>query len=165
VDRAVGATPRAAVIALGSNLGDRHAAIAYARNRLSTVLSNIIQSTAVETEPQGEGVGGQPLYLNAVLTGVTTLDARSLVDTLLDIERGFGRERPYANAPRTLDLDLILLGDEIIDEPGLQVPHPRFRERFFVLGPLAEIASTMRDPVTGLSVSELLKRLLRDETC
>jgi 2-amino-4-hydroxy-6-hydroxymethyldihydropteridine diphosphokinase len=163
VDRAVGA-PRTAAIALGSNLGDRRAAIAYARNRLSTVLSNIIQSTVEETEPEGEGVGGQPLYLNAVLTGVTTLDARSLLDTLLEIEREFGRERSFANAPRTLDLDLILLGDEVVDAPDLKVPHPRFRERFFVLGPLAEIASAMRDPVTGLSVVELLKRLLRDET-
>jgi 2-amino-4-hydroxy-6-hydroxymethyldihydropteridine diphosphokinase len=163
VDRAVGA-PRTAAIAVGSNLGDRHAAIAYARNRLSTVLSNIIQSTIEETEPEGEGVGGQPLYLNAVLTGVTTLDARSLLDILLEIEREFGRERSFANAPRTLDLDLILLGDEVVDAPDLKVPHPRFRERFFVLGPLAEIASAMRDPVTGLSVAELLKRLLRDET-
>jgi 2-amino-4-hydroxy-6-hydroxymethyldihydropteridine diphosphokinase len=164
VDRAVGAAPRRVAIALGSNLGDRYAAIAYARDRLSSVLSNIVLSTVVETEPQGEGVEGQPLYLNAVLTGLTTLDARALLDTLLDIERGYGRERPRVNAPRTLDLDLILLGDEVVDEPGLKVPHPRFRERFFVLGPLAEIASTMRDPVTRLSVSELLQRLLRDET-
>ena len=61
-------------------------------------------------------------------------------------------------------LDLILLGDEVIDEPGLQVPHPRFRTRFFVLGPLAEVAADLRDPVTGLRVGELLRRLLRDQT-
>ncbi len=96
-------------------------------------------------------------------TGTTALDARSLLDELLAIERDFGRERPYPGAARTLDLDLILLGDDIIDEPGLQVPHPRFRTRFFVLGPLAEIAPDLRDPVTGGRVADLLKRLLRDE--
>jgi 2-amino-4-hydroxy-6-hydroxymethyldihydropteridine diphosphokinase len=164
VDRAVAGTPRTAAIALGSNLGDRARAIVFARDQLAGLLSNLVLSAVVETEPEGEGLGDQPLYLNAAITGVTGLDARSLLDALLDIERAFGRERPYVGAPRTLDLDLILLGDETIDEPGLHVPHPRFRDRFFVLGPLAEIASNMRDPVTGLSVSGLLQRLLHDQT-
>ena len=106
----------------------------------------------------------QPNYLNAVLVGDTTLDARELLDLLLEIERERGRERLYAGAPRTLDLDLLMVGDEVIDEPGLQLPHPRFRERFFVLGPMAEVAPDLRDPVTGLRVGELLRRLLRDET-
>jgi 2-amino-4-hydroxy-6-hydroxymethyldihydropteridine diphosphokinase len=79
------------------------------------------------------------------------------------IEQAFGRERPYAGAPRTLDLDLVLLGDEVVDEPGLHVPHPRFRERFFVLGPLAQLAPDVRDPITGLRAGELLRNLLRDE--
>ena len=82
---------------------------------------------------------------------------------LLDIEQAYGRERPFPGAARTLDLDLILVGDAREDSPGLQVPHPRFRERFFVLGPLAEIAPDLTDPVTGLKVSELLRKLLRDE--
>ncbi|HEY7501358.1 MAG TPA: 2-amino-4-hydroxy-6-hydroxymethyldihydropteridine diphosphokinase, partial [Vicinamibacterales bacterium] len=81
----------------------------------------------------------------------------------LETERRFGRERPYEGAPRTLDLDLILVDDLIVDEPDLKVPHPRFRSRFFVLGPLAEIAAGMRDPVTGMRVGELLQRLLRDD--
>jgi 2-amino-4-hydroxy-6-hydroxymethyldihydropteridine diphosphokinase len=95
--------------------------------------------------------------------GETTLNARELLDLLLDVEAERGRERPYVGAPRTLDLDLVLLGDEVVDEPGLQVPHPRFRERFFVLGPLAEVAPDFRDPVSGLRVTELLRLLLRDQ--
>ncbi len=155
---------RTVVIAFGSNLGDRRAAIAFAAERLASLVSNLQLSDLIETEPEGEGLEGQPLFLNAVATGETSLDARSLLDALLGIERAFGRERPFHGAPRTLDLDLILLGNEIIHEAGLDVPHPRFRERFFVLGPLAEIAPEAVDPVTGLRVGELLRKLLRDES-
>jgi 2-amino-4-hydroxy-6-hydroxymethyldihydropteridine diphosphokinase len=151
-------------IAIGSNLGDRHAAIAFAAERLSSFIGNPSLSTLIETEAEGVPVGTQPMYLNAVLAGETGLPARQLLDSLLAIEREYGRERPYQGAPRTLDLDLVLLGDEVVNEPGLHVPHPRFRERFFVLGPLAEVASDLRDPVTGMSVSQLLQRLLKDES-
>ena len=151
-----------AVIAIGSNLGDRRAAVAFAAARLSTILDAVTLSETVETEPEGEGLSDQPLYLNAVAVGETALGARALLDELMSIESAFGRERSYQGAPRTLDLDLVLLGDEVIEEPGLQVPHPRFRERFFVLGPLAQVAPDLRDPITGLRVGELLKRLLRD---
>jgi 2-amino-4-hydroxy-6-hydroxymethyldihydropteridine diphosphokinase len=155
---------RTAVIALGSNLGDRRAAIAFAVDRLSSHVSGLVLSDVIETEPEGEGLEGQPLYLNAVIVGETTLQARDLLDALLAIERDFGRERPHRGAARTLDLDLVLFGEEIIDEPGLHIPHPRFRDRFFVLGPLAGIAPEIRDPVTGLRVGELLRKLLRDES-
>jgi 2-amino-4-hydroxy-6-hydroxymethyldihydropteridine diphosphokinase len=137
--------------------------MAFAAEHLSAILTNSALSDIVETAPEGEGLEHQPLYLNAVIVGDTTLTPRALLDALLDIERAFGRERPYAGAPRTLDLDLIMLGDELVEEPDLQVPHPRFRERFFVLGPLAQIAPDVRDPVTGLRVGELLRNLLRDE--
>jgi 2-amino-4-hydroxy-6-hydroxymethyldihydropteridine diphosphokinase len=152
-----------AVIAVGSNLGDRRAAMAFAAEHLAAILSNLTLSDVVETEPEGEAVEGDPLFLNAVMVGETALSARSLLEELMNIERAFGRERPYAGAPRTLDLDLIMLGEDRVDEPDLQLPHPRFRERFFVLGPLAQIAPDVRDPVTGLRVGELLRNLLRDE--
>lgn len=153
-----------AVVAIGSNLGDRRAAIRQAVERLGPILSDIRLSDIIETEPEGEGLEGQPLYLNAVLVGETSRAARELLDELLVIERELGRTRPAAGAARTLDLDLVLLGDLVLEEPGLTLPHPRFRERFFVLGPLAEVAPDMRDPVTGLHVWELLRTLLRDRS-
>jgi 2-amino-4-hydroxy-6-hydroxymethyldihydropteridine diphosphokinase len=155
---------RKAVIAVGSNLGDRRAAVAFAAERLAAILTDSSLSELIETEPAGEGLGDQPLYLNAVIVGDTKLAARDLLDTLLAIEHAFGRERPFPAAARTLDLDLVLLGEEVVDEPGLQVPHPRFRQRFFVLGPLAQVAPDVRDPVTGLRAGELLRNLLRDGT-
>lgn len=150
-------------IALGSNLGDRRAALAFATARLAAVVTGLTISDYIETEPEGRGLERQPLYLNGVAVGETSLTARELIETLLRIERDYGRDRPYPGAPRTLDLDLILLGDDIVEEPGLQVPHPRFRDRFFVLGPLAEVAPDMVDPVSRLKVSELLRKLLRDD--
>jgi 2-amino-4-hydroxy-6-hydroxymethyldihydropteridine diphosphokinase len=82
-----------------------------------------------------------------------------MLEVLQAIESSFGRGRPYLGAPRTLDLDLILYGGEVIEMPGLIVPHPRFRDRRFVLEPLAELAPEWIDPVTGKTVAELLKEL------
>ncbi len=151
-------------IALGANLGNRRAALDFAVGRLSQLFAGLIVSDYIETEPEGEGLQDQPLYLNAVAVGETTLPAGDILDRLLAIERAYGRERPYPGAARTLDLDLILLGNAIEVTSNLSVPHPRFRERFFVLGPLAEIAPDLIDPVTGLKVWELLRNLLRDES-
>jgi 2-amino-4-hydroxy-6-hydroxymethyldihydropteridine diphosphokinase len=102
------------------------------------------------------GAGDQPRYLNGAAVGRTGLEPRALLDALLALERRLGRTRPYPGAPRTIDLDLILYGDTILDEPGITVPHPRFRDRLFVLEPLAEIAPEWIDPVTGSSVRALL---------
>jgi 2-amino-4-hydroxy-6-hydroxymethyldihydropteridine diphosphokinase len=143
--------------ALGANLGDREGYLRGALAALAPLVSELRVSTFHETEPVG--VGEQPRFLNAAATGRTTLPARDLLDRFLDIERHFGRTRPREGAPRTLDLDLILYGGQIADEPDLEVPHPRFRERLFVLEPLAEVASDWVDPVTGRTVGELLASL------
>jgi len=141
-------------IALGSNLGDRRAHLEYAIDALGLDLDDIKVSSFLETEPLGVGEEHGP-YLNAALVGWTRLSARDVLDRLLDIEEERGRVRPYPMAPRTLDLDLILYGEEVINESGLRVPHPQFRDRGFVLRPLAEIAPEMIDPVTGKTVGEL----------
>ena len=146
-------------IALGSNLGDRDAHLSGAIAALTPVLSHLRVSSFHETEPV-DMVGPQPMFLNAAAVGESTLSAPAILDVLLAVEQGFGRERPYERAPRTIDLDLILYGDAVISTPGLTVPHPRFRERRFVLEPLAEIAPDWVDPVTGKTVSELLRLVL-----
>ena len=144
-----------AAIALGSNLGDRQAALQDAIARLGEHLDTLTVSDFFDTAP--EGVEGQPRFLNAAAVGGWTGGARPLLDVLMAIERSAGRERPYPGAPRTLDLDLILLGPSVVDEPDLVVPHPRFREREFVLAPLCQIAPGLVDPVTGRTVAELYR--------
>jgi 2-amino-4-hydroxy-6-hydroxymethyldihydropteridine diphosphokinase len=142
-----------AAIALGSNLGDRESHLAFAVRQLRDLLTGMRVSSWHETAPVG--VAPQPNFLNGAVVGQTTLDARALLDRLHGVEQARGRRRPHDGAARTLDLDLILFGADVIDEPGLQVPHPRFRERLFVLEPLAEIAGAWVDPVTGSTVGEL----------
>lgn len=144
-------------VALGSNVGDRHAILTGAIAALRPFISKLRASSFYDTPYIGADV--QPPVLNAAVAGATTLGPHALLERLLATEQAFGRTRPYGGAPRTLDLDLILYGDRLIDEPGLVVPHPRFRERRFVLEPLAEVAGGWCDPVTGRSIDELLAAL------
>lgn len=143
-------------IALGSNLGDRRGHIEWAALHLSRLLTDLRLSAVFETEPVGVP-DIQPPYLNAVLVGATMMAGRDLLDLLMVLERRRGRTRTSYRGARTLDLDLILYGDDVIDAEGLTVPHPRFRDRLFVLQPLADLAPAMRDPVTGKTVQELLE--------
>jgi 2-amino-4-hydroxy-6-hydroxymethyldihydropteridine diphosphokinase len=146
--------PARVAIALGSNIGDREGHLNWAIERLRDSLANLRVSSVIETEPVGVP-DTQPPYLNAAVVGETALPPGDLMRLLLELERQRGRTRTASRAARTLDLDLILYGDLTIDDPGLVVPHPRFRERAFVLQPLAEIAPDWIDPMTGLSVRQL----------
>jgi 2-amino-4-hydroxy-6-hydroxymethyldihydropteridine diphosphokinase len=133
-----------AYVGLGSNLGDREALIRQA----ASLLGARRLSTIIETEPWG--YEDQPRFLNAVAELQTRLAARELLEELLEVERTLGRERTGPRyGPRTVDLDLLLYGDETIEEPGLVVPHPRLAERRFVLEPLAELVPTRRIPGNG----------------
>jgi 2-amino-4-hydroxy-6-hydroxymethyldihydropteridine diphosphokinase len=144
-------------VALGSNIGDRAAHLDHAVSRLSEFLADLRVSRFYTTVPVG-APGPQSLFLNAAAVGDASLTPREILERLLVIEQERNRARPYPNAARTLDLDLILYGAMTIDEPGLVVPHPRFRERRFVLEPLAEIAPAMMDPGTQLTIAELFER-------
>lgn len=139
-----------AYIALGSNVGDRHANIAAALERLRSAagITDVRVSGCIETKPV-DCPPGSPDFLNAVAEVETSLAPRQLFSRLQKIEQALGRVRGERNAPRTIDLDLILYGDSTIDEPDLVVPHPRTRERRFVLDPLLELAPGIRDPKTG----------------
>ncbi|MEW5982189.1 MAG: 2-amino-4-hydroxy-6-hydroxymethyldihydropteridine diphosphokinase [Acidobacteriota bacterium] len=143
-------------IALGSNLDQPHAHLQHAVRRLGVVLGRFAVSSFIETLP--EHGADQPRYLNGAARGDWPGDARALLRELQAIEQERGRRRVRQGDSRTLDLDLILFGDAIIHEPGLVVPHPRFRRRGFVLRPLAEVAPEMVDPVTGLCVRALYEQ-------
>ena len=149
--------PRIA-IAIGSNVGDRRAHVEWAFARLREHLADVRASAILETEPV-DVPGEQGLFLNAAVTGETAIEPAAVVELLLRLEQERGRDRPFPRAPRTLDLDLILYGDRIVQAPGVEIPHPRFRDRRFVLEPLAEVGGDMPDPVTGLTVRQLLDRL------
>ena len=133
-----------AYIGLGSNLGDRESLL----RRAAELIGAVRLSEVRETEPWG--LEQQPRFLNAVAEIETTLAPRRLLDHLLDVEARLGRERIGPKwGPRTIDLDLLLYGDETVDEPGLVVPHPRLLEREFVLEPLADLVPWLKIPGNG----------------
>ena len=129
-------------VALGANLGDARATVSDAIAALDSLpQTRLLRASALYRSAPWEASG--PDFINAVAAVETGLDAHELLRALQALELQAGRERPYRNAPRTLDLDLLLYGDAVIDKPDLSVPHPRLRERAFVLLPLAEIAPAL----------------------
>lgn len=146
------------ILALGSNLGDRMAYLRQAvRNLRECVVvsrvSSVVESPAREVErgpPQGP-------YLNVVLRGRTRLEPGRLLEACQELETRAGRTRTFEKAPRTLDVDILFYDDRVIRRPGLQVPHPRWKERDFVLVPLREVAAEWTDPESCRTVEEIAR--------
>ena len=151
-----------AYIGLGSTLGDRETNLRSALLKLGELPQTrlVRESSFIETEPVDSPDGSGP-FINGVAELETSLSPRDLLEGLLGIERDLGRDRrgQSRNAPRTLDLDLLLYGEQLIDEPDLQVPHPRMSEREFVLWPLLQIASRLSDPRTGEPFADAYQKL------
>jgi 2-amino-4-hydroxy-6-hydroxymethyldihydropteridine diphosphokinase len=142
-----------AYVGVGANLGDREATI---RAALAALPDVVAVSELRETAPVG--VVDQPPFLNGAAALETELSPRELLDALLEVERRLGRERRERWGPRTIDLDLLLHGDDVLDEPGLTVPHPRLHERRFALEPLLDLDPDLVVPGRG-RVIDLLARL------
>jgi 2-amino-4-hydroxy-6-hydroxymethyldihydropteridine diphosphokinase len=152
--------PAQAYVGLGANLGDRLGSLRAAVDRLDAVpgVRVVACSPVYETAPQGP-ITAQPPFLNAVCAVATALAPRDLLQRLLEVERALGRVRDVPQGPRTIDLDLLLCGAAVVDEPDLTVPHPRLGARAFVLRPLLDLEPDLRHPVTGAPLREACARL------
>lgn len=142
-------------LSLGSNIGDRQSALQTAVDKLQskdfriTKISSLFETAAIEYTAQAD-------FLNCALEAETELLPMRLLQRVASIERQMGRKRIIAKGPRTIDIDILLHGNAVIDTPQLQVPHPRMTERRFVLEPLAEIAPEVRHPVLRRTIRGLL---------
>ncbi|MEA2162781.1 MAG: 2-amino-4-hydroxy-6-hydroxymethyldihydropteridine diphosphokinase [Thermoanaerobaculia bacterium] len=143
--------PYSVLVALGSNLGDRDRSLRKAIEELRKIISVVRISPFIETEPI-DAPPGSPRFLNAVVAGYTDLDPQSLLDAMLAIESRLGRRRTIRNAPRVIDLDLILHSAHLMQTRELTLPHPRYLGRDFVREPLRKLGLGWRDPSTGESL-------------
>lgn len=142
-------------LSLGSNIGDREDMLRSAIEALPAAGVAVARvSSLYETEPRD--LPNQPWFLNLIAECRTELFPVQLLGRLQRIERQLGRKRTVPKGPRTIDIDIILFGNSTVQTPALQIPHPRFRERRFVLAPLKELAPDLRDPVTRRTITELL---------
>jgi len=150
--------PVRAVIALGSNIDEPERQVNRAFDEIAAMPQTklVAKSRLHRTKPVG--YAGQPDFVNACALVETGLAPRALLDNLLDLEKRHGRVRTIRNGPRTLDLDIVLYGDKVVDEPGLAIPHPRAHDRAFVLEPLVEVWPDATIPGKG-KAAELLARL------
>jgi 2-amino-4-hydroxy-6-hydroxymethyldihydropteridine diphosphokinase len=155
--RSAAAVLQPAYIALGANLADPQAQVRAAFEELAMLPDTRLNAVSSLYRSAPVGHLDQPDFVNAIAAIETALTPRVLLDALLEIERRYGRVRDFPNAPRTLDLDIILYGAVHVNEPGLTIPHPRLNERAFVLVPLAEIAPDALVPGLG-RVSDLAAR-------
>lgn len=150
--------PRTACIALGANIGEPLRQIEAGFQALAALPGTRLKARSSLYRSAPVGYADQPDFINAVALIDTTLEPHALLEALLSIERVNGRVREFPNAPRTLDLDIVLYGDVVIHDPGLTIPHARMLERAFVMLPLAEVAPEMQVPGQG-RVSELAARV------
>jgi 2-amino-4-hydroxy-6-hydroxymethyldihydropteridine diphosphokinase len=155
-----------AYLSLGSNLGDRAGNLRAALAALEAAGRFLAVSALYETQPVDipRDASGQPWFLNCMAAIETEMGPRELLTLALRVEAEMGRLRMKDKGPRNIDIDVVLFGDRVVDEPGLQIPHPAMHRRRFVLEPLAEIAPGARHPVLGKTAHQLLAELPAGQT-
>lgn len=144
-------------LALGSNIGDSRANITQAVQLLDPAVQQIKQAPLYTSK--AVGYTDQPDFLNTAISGETDLSPQELLKTIKSVEQQVGRTKSFRNGPREIDIDIILYGDQVLQTDKLTIPHPRFRERDFVLQPLNDLNPSLTDPVSGQTVGQLLAKI------